>query len=154
MTPMTISELAQAAGVHIETVRYYERRGLLPEPPRQSPGYRAYPATMITRLRFIKNAQELGFSLAEIAKLLALRVDAATSCAEVRRRTEVKLAEVEQKLQALQQIQAALTDLVAACEQGGPQGECPILEVLEERARQPEKNHSQTANTGGKTDVL
>jgi DNA-binding transcriptional MerR regulator len=64
---MTVSELAQAAGVHIETVRYYERRGLLPEPQRQLSGYRAYPVTMVTRLRFIKNAQELGFSLAEIA---------------------------------------------------------------------------------------
>jgi len=127
---MTISELAQAADVHVETVRYYERRGLLPEPPRQSSGYRAYPATMVTRLRFIKNAQELGFSLAEIEKLLALRVDA-TSCAEVRRQAEVKLAEVEQKLQALQQIHTALTDLVAACEHGGPQGECPLLEALE-----------------------
>lgn len=131
MTPMTISELAKAAGVHIETVRYYERRGLLPEPARRPSGYRAYAATMVARLRFIKNAQELGFSLAEIEKLLALRVDAATSCAEVRRQAEVKLAEVEQKLQTLQQIQAALTDLVAACDHGGPQGECPLLEALE-----------------------
>lgn len=130
--PMTISELAQAAGVHIETVRYYERRSLLPQPARRPSGYRAYPATMVTRLRFIKNAQELGFSLAEIEKLLALRVDAATSCADVRRQAEAKLVEVEQKLQALQQIQAALTQLVAACEQGGPQGACPILEALEE----------------------
>jgi MerR family mercuric resistance operon transcriptional regulator len=140
---MTISELAKAANVHVETVRYYERRGLLPEPPRQSSGYRAYPVAMVTRLRFIKNAQELGFSLAEIAKLLALRVDTITSCAEVRRQAEAKLVEVEQKLQALHQIQAALSDLVAACAQGGPQGECPILEVLEERARQPEKYPSQ-----------
>jgi len=139
---MTISELAQAAGVHIETVRYYERRGLLPKPARRPSGYRAYPETMVARLRFIKNAQELGFSLAEIEKLLALRVDAVTSCVDVRRRAEVKLAEVAQKLQALQQIQAALSDLVAACAQGGPQGECPILEALEERARQPEKHHS------------
>lgn len=132
MITMTISELAQAAGVHIETVRYYERRSLLPDPPRQSSGYRAYPTAMVARLRFIKNAQELGFSLAEIEKLLALRVDAVTSCAEVRRQAEAKLAEVEQKLQTLQQIQAALSRLVAACEQGGPQGECPILETLEE----------------------
>jgi len=154
MTSMTISELAKAADVHVETVRYYERRGLLPEPPRRSSGYRVYPETMVTRLRFIKNAQELGFSLAEIEKLLALRVDAVTSCAEVRRQAEVKLAEVEQKLQALQEIQAALSRLVVACDQGGPQGECPILEALEERARQPEKNHSQTENAGRKPDVL
>lgn len=132
MTAMTIGELAKAAGVHIETVRYYERRGLLPKPTRRPSGYRAYPATMVMRLRFIKNAQELGFSLTEIEKLLALRVDAATSCANVRRQAEAKLAEVEHKLQALQQIHAALTQLVIACEQGGPQGECPILEALEE----------------------
>lgn len=131
MISMTISELAKAADVHVETVRYYERRGLLPEPPRRPSGYRSYPATMVTRLRFIKNAQALGFSLAEIEKLLALRVDATTSCADVRRQAEAKLVEVEQKLQALQQIQAALTELVAACEHGGPHGECPLLEALE-----------------------
>lgn len=154
MTPMTISELAKAADVHVETVRYYERRGLLPEPERRPSSYRAYPATMVTRLRFIKSAQELGFSLAEIKKLLALRVDTVTSCTEVRRQAQAKLDEVEQKLQALQQIQAALSDLVAACAQGGPQGECPILEALEERARQPEKHYSQRANTGRTPDVL
>lgn len=89
-----------------------------------------------------------------IEKLLTLRVDAATSCAEMHHQAEAKLVEVEQKLQALQQIQLALIDLVAACAQGGPQGECPILEVLEERARQPKKHLLQTANTGGKPDVL
>jgi len=119
--------------VHVETVRYYERRGLLPEPTRRPSGYRAYATATVARLRFIKNAQELGFSLAEIDKLLALRVDADTSCADVRRQAEAKLTEVEQKLQSLQQIQAALTQLVAACAHGGPHGECPILEALNEQ---------------------
>lgn len=132
MDGLTISQLAKTAGVHIETVRYYERRGLLPEPARRPSGYRAYAAGIVTRLRFIKNAQELGFSLAEIKKLLALRVDAHTTCAEVRHQATIKLVEVDQKLQALQQIQVALTQLVDACTRGGPQGECPILEALAE----------------------
>ena len=131
MTAMTIGELAKAAGVHIETVRYYERCGLLPEPARRPSGYRVYAEATVARLRFIKNAQELGFALAEIEKLLALRVDANTNCAEVRRQAEAKLLEVERKLQTLQAIQAALTQLVTACERDGAQGECPILEVLE-----------------------
>lgn len=131
MTAMTIGELAKAAGVHIETVRYYERRGLLPEPARRPSGYRAYAEATVARLRFIKNAQELGFALAEIEKLLALRVDVNTNCAKVRRQAEAKLLEVERKLQTLQAIQAALTQLVTACERDEAQGECPILEVLE-----------------------
>lgn len=136
MTAMTISELAKAAGVHIETVRYYERRGLLPAPARRPSGYRAYTKTTVARLHFIKNAQGLGFALAEIKKLLALRVDANTNCAEVHRQAEAKLVEVERKLQALHQIQAALTQLVAACARGGPQEECPILEALEDPSRE------------------
>lgn len=147
MIAMTISELAKATGIHIETVRYYERRGLLPTPARRPSGYRVYTESTVARLHFIKNAQGLGFSLVEIKKLLTLRVDADTNCAEVRRQAEAKLVEVEGKLQALQQIQTALTQLVAACERGGAQGECPILEALEDPAHEyaersaPEVSH-------------
>jgi len=111
MTAMTIGELAKAAGVHIETVRYYERCGLLPEPARRPSGYRAYAEATVARLRFIKNAQELGFALAEIEKLLALRVDANTTCAEVRRQAEAKLLEVERKLQRYKRSRRRLPNL-------------------------------------------
>ncbi|RIK36797.1 MAG: heavy metal-responsive transcriptional regulator [Chloroflexi bacterium] len=134
MDTLTIGQLAGCAGVNLETIRYYERRGLLPEPPRRASGYRAYPPESLARIRFIKSAQALGFTLEEIHHLLSLRVHAGTSCEQVRQQAEQKLAEVTQKIQALQELQQALVTLTEACAQGGPQGECPILEALEERA--------------------
>ncbi len=128
---LTIGKVARQAGVNVETIRYYERRGLLPKPPRTPSGYRLYPPESVARLRFIKGAQALGFSLGEIQELLALRVDSETTCAEVRKRGEAKLAQIQEKIQALQRIQEALGRLVNACEQGGPTGECPIIEALE-----------------------
>jgi MerR family mercuric resistance operon transcriptional regulator len=128
---LTIGKIARRANVNVETIRFYERRGLLKAPPRTPSGYRLYPPDTVTRLRFIKRAQELGFSLDEIRELLALRVDSTTTCAEVQRRTEDKLKQIEEKIRSLQQIQQALTTLVAACEVGGPMGECPILEALD-----------------------
>lgn len=135
MSPLTVSRLAQAAGVNPQTVRYYERRGLLPAPPRTESGYRLYPEEAVVRLRFIKQAQELGFSLEEIQELLALRVDASTSCAQVQARAQTKIQEIDAKIRQLQAMQAALADLVAACEQGGTEGECPFLDALERRAQ-------------------
>jgi MerR family mercuric resistance operon transcriptional regulator len=134
---MTIGELARSAGVHVETVRYYERCGLVPQPARRPSGYRVYSADSVARIRFIKNAQELGFSLAEIKKLLELRIDANTNCGEVRRQAQIKLSELNDKIRALQQIQHALLQLVAACEEGGPQGECPILDALAAQEHHP-----------------
>lgn len=131
---LTIGQLAQAAEVHVETIRYYERRGLMPEPPRRLSGYREYDQESISRMRFIKNAQALGFSLDEIEKLLALRVDAETSCDDVRQQAEAKLGEIYEKIQALHRLQSALSELIAACERGGPQGDCPLLEALEHQA--------------------
>jgi MerR family copper efflux transcriptional regulator len=128
---LLISQLANETNVHVETIRYYERRGLLPAPPRRPSGYREYGPDSVARVRFIKSAQELGFSLVEIENLLALRVNAGTSCDAVRKQAETKLAEINQKIQALQRLQQALNQLVAACERGGPQGECPILDALE-----------------------
>ena len=133
MNTLTIGQLARCAGVNLETIRYYERRGLLPEPPRRASSYRAYPQESLARLRFIKSAQALGFTLKEINHLLSLRLHADTSCEQVRKQAEQKLAEVAQKIQALQELQQALMTLTAACAQGGPQGECPILEALEEQ---------------------
>jgi MerR family copper efflux transcriptional regulator len=128
---LLISQLANEANVHVETIRYYERRGLLPAPLRRPSGYREYGPDSVARVRFIKSAQELGFSLVEIENLLALRINAGTSCDAVRKQAETKLAEINQKIQTLQRLQQALNQLVAACERGGPQGDCPILDALE-----------------------
>lgn len=134
--PLTIGRIAKQADVHIETIRYYERRGLLPDPLRTEAGYRQYDAERVTRLRFIKETQKLGFSLGEIQGLLALRVDKETSCADVRGRAERKAADIEAKISALQAMHDALQEMIAACAQGGPSGECPLLETLERNAQE------------------
>ncbi len=131
----TTGEVASRGGVNLETIRYYERRGLLPKPPRTPAGYRTFDAAALRRLRFIKQAQALGFSLKEIKELLALRVDPRTSCADVRRRAEAKIADVEAKLRVLRTMKRALVQLTAACAGRGPVSACPILETLEERRR-------------------
>lgn len=95
MKSLTIGRLAKEAGVNLETVRFYERRGLLPRPPRSSSGYRMFPAEAARRLRFIRRAQELGFSLKEIRELLSLRVSRTTTSRDIRARTEAKIADVE-----------------------------------------------------------
>lgn len=128
---LTVGELARAAGVNVQTVRYYERRGLLAEPPRTASGYRKYPESDVSRLGFIRRAQALGFTLTEIGDLLSLRVDPQTTSADVHRRVEEKLADVEEKLAELRRIQGALQELAASCKAHGPIGECPFLEALE-----------------------
>jgi MerR family mercuric resistance operon transcriptional regulator len=128
---VTIGQLARQAGIHLETVRYYERRGLLPKPPRTRSGYRIYPMSTAQRLGFIKRAQELGFSLAEISELLALRVSHKTSSAEVRSRAEAKITEIERKIRTLQSMRRSLRKLTNACAGCGPISECPIIESLE-----------------------
>src|SRR5207247_5454513 len=95
MKPLTIGQVARRVGVGVETVRFYERQGLLEEPARRASGYRQYSEQVVKRIHFIKRAQKLGFSLKEIAELLLLRVDGQTSCEEVKGRTEAKIAEVE-----------------------------------------------------------
>lgn len=132
MTGLTTSKLAQAAGVNAETLRYYERRGLLPEPPRRESGYRMYPADSIDRLVFIKRAQELGFTLDEIQQLLDLRVDADATAADVRKQAQVKVAQIESKLAVLQQMRDSLLHLIEQCHGDGPTSDCPILDALSE----------------------
>ncbi len=133
MKALSIGQVALQTGVGIETVRYYERRGLLEKPPRKESGYRQYPPEAILRLRFIKKAKEVGFSLKEIKELLSLRLDATATCEDVRRRTEAKILDIEQKIQGLQKMKQALTDLTAACDGQGSASECPILQMLEEK---------------------
>ncbi len=125
-----IGQLAKRTRVNIETIRYYERRGLLPEPPRRESGYRQYSHDAVARLEFIRHGKELGFSLTEIAELLALRVDPDTSCADVRTRAEAKIADVRERIQSLSRIEEALTRLAAQCRGRGPTSDCPILDAL------------------------
>lgn len=128
---MTSGQLAKAANVNTETLRYYERRGLMPEPPRRDSGYRTYPQESVARLSFIKGAQDLGFSLEEIKELLALRVDETASSGEVRRRAQTKVAQIDEKIRKLQEMRNALDHLVEQCHGEGPTSECPILEAME-----------------------
>lgn len=131
MTALTIGALAKHAGVGVETVRFYERRGLVRRPARPGSGYRAYPEETVGRLRFIRNAQALGFTLQEIKEMLALRVTAGTSCAAVRSRAAAKAADVKRRLAQMERLRAALDKLVAACPGRGALASCTILEALD-----------------------
>jgi MerR family mercuric resistance operon transcriptional regulator len=131
MKPLTIGQLARRAGVGVETVRFYERQGLLEEPERKQSGYRQYTEDVVARLRFIRRAKELGFSLKEITELIALRRDPDTTCAEVKQRAQAKLADIEAKISDLQRIKRALLLVMASCRGRGPISDCPILDALD-----------------------
>lgn len=131
MKPLTIGQVARQAGVGVETVRFYERQGLLEEPDRKASGYRQYDDAVVARLRFIRRAKELGFSLKEIAGLLALRHDPGASRADVRRRARAKIDDVEARIRDLQRIRDVLVRLAATCHGDGPASSCPILEALD-----------------------
>src|SRR3989442_1624676 len=108
MDHLRIGELARKCGVNLETIRYYERRELLPKPGRSFSGYRAFSNDAVRRIRFIKRSQQIGFSLKEIKELLALRINPNSSCKDIRKRTEVKIAGVDQKIQSLLAMKQAL----------------------------------------------
>ena len=135
MAPLKIGKVARLAGVGVETIRFYEREGLIEEPPRGESGYRQYSEDTVHRLRFIRRAKELGFTLKEIKELLALRIDPETTCEDIRRRANTKINDIEAKIETLQKMKAALERLTAACKGRGPVSECPILEVLEDREK-------------------
>jgi MerR family mercuric resistance operon transcriptional regulator len=130
MAMITIGQLARQAGVGVETIRFYERSGLIAEPPRSASGYRHYSPDAVRRIRFIRHAKELGFSLKEIAELLDLRVRPRTNCTAVRRSAEMKIAEIETKISSLRRMRKSLQNLTRACEKRQPTGECPVLETL------------------------
>lgn len=130
MKGLTIGEVATRAEVHIETIRYYERRGLVPAPPRSESGYRQYALDTVVRVKFIMRAQELGFSLKEIGELLSLRVDPETTSREIKRRAHAKVKDIETKIGDLERMKGALLKLASACRGRGPSSECPILEAL------------------------
>jgi DNA-binding transcriptional MerR regulator len=131
---LTTGQLARAAGVGVQTVRYYERIGLLREPPRSTGGYREYDGTDLRRLRFVRSAQELGFTLGEIEDLLALRVRRGRSCAAVAATADRAMARVDDKVRELEAMRRALARLRIACDDGSPTGDCPILEALEDES--------------------
>lgn len=126
---MTIRKAAEAAGVGVETIRYYERQGLIQQPPRGT-GYRQYTDEAVDRVRFIKRAQALGFTLPEIYELLELTQRPGTTPADIRERAEEKLRTVSAKIQGLQAIQSTLQHLTAACKECQTLDRCPILESL------------------------
>ena len=127
---MTIGRLAADAGVGIDTVRYYEREGLMPAAPRNESGYRLYDATGATRLRFIRRARELGFSLDDVRELLAVSADGGHGTQAMRERAEARLADVERRIAELRRVQRGLKKLVDACPGHGPLDACPILAAL------------------------
>lgn len=130
MDRLTIGELAKRGGVNLETIRYYERLGLLPTPPRTASGYRAFPGEAVSRIHFIKRSQELGFSLKEIGELLDLRVAPGGTQADVRERAQAKISDIEEKISTLRSMKRALERLSATCCGEGAASDCPILESL------------------------
>jgi MerR family copper efflux transcriptional regulator len=128
MSSMTIGRLAKQAGVNIDTIRYYERNGLLPEPVRRASGYRQYEAADARRLRFIVRAKDLGFTLAEIGELLSLSAD--RDVRGVKRRAEQRLEQIDYKIQELQRVRRGLKTLIDACPGHGELERCPIVAAL------------------------
>lgn len=128
MKNLTIGKVAKKADVKIETIRYYERFRLLPEPIRSQSGYRQYSDDVVKRLQFINKAKELGFSLKEISELFALRVRLKTTCGDIKKRAERKISDIEGKIKILQKMKNALKKLSKECKGKGPVGECPILD--------------------------
>lgn len=141
---MKIGELANAVGVNIQTLRYYERLNLLQPSTRKPSGYRLYDGEALKRLRFIKNAQALGFTLHEVTELLNLRVSSIARCGDVQRKAQAKLQQVEDKIRALQALARPLRSLIQHCRAGQPTEACPILKSFEEGGRRNHGNRKAT----------
>jgi Hg(II)-responsive transcriptional regulator len=126
---LSIGQVSRQAGVAVETVRFYERQGLLDEPARRASGYRQYSEDVVARLKFIRRAKDLGFSLNEIAEMLNLRPDSAMTCDEVRQSARAKIEDVVRKIEDLKRMQNALEELISACDERTG-SECPFLVAL------------------------
>ena len=131
---LSIGKVARRAGVGVETIRFYERQGLLTAPIRKESGYRLYPEHVLGRIRFIRRAKELGFSLREIKELLELRRNSSAPCEDVCAKAQAKIANIEGKIAMLTKMKQALSELFAACQVGASLGDCPILEFLEKES--------------------
>jgi Hg(II)-responsive transcriptional regulator len=130
MKALTVGQVAKRAGVGVETVRFYEREGLLDQPDRKASGYRQYDDDAVAVLRFIRRAKQLGFTLKEIKALLALRDDDSATRADVREQATAKITDIEAKIRDLRRMRDALAVLTATCHGDGPATGCPILEAL------------------------
>ena len=128
----TIGQVARNAGVGVETVRFYERKGLIEQPPRTGSAFREYPVDAVRRIRFVVHAKELGFTLNEIVGLLSLRSRSAESCDSVKERAEMKIADIEDRIRGLRRMKSTIRRLTQACERREPTAECPIWDVLDE----------------------
>ncbi len=132
MKNLTIGQIAKQAAVGVETMRFYERKGLLDKPKRNVSGYRQYPLAVVSRIRFIKRAQEVGFSLAEIKGLLLLRVDPSKKCEDIKARALAKINEIGGKIEDLNRMKNALLDLTKACDSNSDIDQCPILKAFDD----------------------
>lgn len=151
MSQFTISRAAKAAGVNVETIRFYERKGLIEQPPKPAAGgFREYDAATVARIRFVRQAQEIGFSLREIGELLSLRADPNADCADVRNRAIEKRQEVQVKLDQLSHMREALDVLIASCPGGGDVKACTILEAMERRTSLPSRENDGRAKAATK----
>lgn len=151
MQTFTTGELAHSCDIHLETLRYYERAGLMQPPPRSQSGHRQYPAAAAQRLAFIRRAQSLGFTLAEIKELLELKRHETDLCADVVQSIDAKLDEVEKKLSNLHAIRFALSRMRELCHGNCLIGDCPIVENLEHQVSSVPTNQ-RTRQTSGKSE--
>ncbi len=140
MKPLTIGQVAKRTGIGIETIRFYERQGLLQEPERKDSGYRQFSEDVLARLRFIRRAKELGFSLREIGELLAIQDDSDATRADVKEHTAKKLSDIEARILDLQRMRRALKKLLEACPGHGPLQVCPILDALNHEPISPKED--------------
>jgi Hg(II)-responsive transcriptional regulator len=132
VSALKIGEVAKRSEVGIETIRYYERQGLLAEPNRRPSGYRQYDESVVSRLQFIRRAKALGFTLAEIKELLGLWFDLNTKCVHVRQRAEKKIADIEDRIRSLQKMNRSLKKIISQCESRDAVDECPLWLELDE----------------------
>ncbi|GJL61769.1 MAG: Hg(II)-responsive transcriptional regulator [Nitrospirales bacterium] len=128
---MKIGQVAKRAGVNIETIRFYERKGLIIQPPRPNGGYREYHKETVAKIRFIKRTKDLGFSLTEIAELLSLQTNPKATCADVKQRAKAKILAIQKRVKGLQTMKRALGKLVESCSGSGSLDDCPIIGCFE-----------------------
>jgi Hg(II)-responsive transcriptional regulator len=129
---LTIGKVAGRTGVGIETIRFYEREKLIDPPPRSEAGYRLYPVTTVQRLRFIRRAKKLGFTLKEIKELLVLQEDPDSTCGDIMARAEQKLFDINQRINDLKKMRDALKILTDSCSSDATSAECPIMQAITE----------------------
>jgi len=131
MHTMTVGQVAREVGIGVETIRFYEREGLLEQPARRQSGYRQFEPDAIARLRFIKQAQRLGFTLREVRDLLALKLDPSAKRSQLRERALAKVADIDQRISDLKRMKKSLAPLLKACDGKGALEGCPILNAIE-----------------------